>query len=180
MPTLRCTHTAPTVCLSRAGAGGSLGQEAAATGRMWAAPRARVSLSLFTLKAQPLIPGRRGSVERGPQDAGVPGFSTWMPVLLTSADRLQQIPTEAGRAPCRKLPSGWAIVSLQVPSPSSEKVPLGDQCPQDEEGASQPPRQGAARPGLGLCWRPRASVFQDSLAPGPSQGPRLCEPQACS
>lgn len=174
VPALRGTHTAPTMCLSRAGAGDSLRQEAAATGRMWAVPRARVSFSLFTLKAQPLIPGRRGSVER------VPGFSTWMPALLTSADRLQQIPAEAGRAPCRKLQSGWTIVSLQAPSPSSQKVPLGDQCPQDEEGASQAPKQGAAHPGLGLCWRPRASVFQDSLAPGLSQGPQLCEPQACS
>ena len=107
-------------------------------------------------------------MERGPQGAGGPGFSAWMPAPLTSADGPQQILAEAGSAPSRKLQSGWTIVSLQAPSPSSEKVPLGDQCPQDKEGASQSPKQGVSRPGRRLCWRPRASILQGSLAPGPS------------
>lgn len=44
-------------------------------------------------------------MERGPQGAGGPGFSTWIPAPLTSADGPQQILAEVGSAPSRKLPS---------------------------------------------------------------------------
>ena len=107
-------------------------------------------------------------MERGPQGAGGPGFSAWMPAPLTSADGSQQILAEAGSAPSRKLQSGGTVVSLQALSLISEKLPLGDQCPQDEEGASQSPKLGVSHPGRGLCWRPCASILQGSLAPRPS------------
>lgn len=173
VPTLRGTHTAPTVCLSRAGAGGSLRWEAAATGRMWAAPRAkgeRLPVHLESTASHPRegrLHGEGPARCRGPRvqhvDSGAPHLSR-----RTSADpgrgwqrSFQKVAEQLGQ---------WTIVSLQAPSPSSEKVPLGDQRPPDEEGASQSPSRECPALDSGSA---RGPAQASSRAPWPQAPPEV-------
>ena len=78
-------------------------------------------------------------MERGPQGAGGPGFSAWMPAPLTSADGSQQILAEAGSAHSRKLQSGGTVVSLQALSLNSEKLPQETSAPKTRRGPPSPP-----------------------------------------
>ena len=137
VPTLRGIYTVPTVCLSRAGAGDSLRWEAAATGRMRAAPRAkgeRLPVHLESTASRP----REGRL-RGEGPAGCRG-----PRIQRVDARAPHLSRRTSADPGR----GWQRSFQKVAERTDNRFFAGT-LPKFRESAPRrpvPPRQGGGLP----------------------------------
>ena len=148
--------------------GDSLRWEAAATGRMRAAPRAKgehLPVHLESTASHPREGRLHGEGPAGCRGPGVQCVDAGAPHL---SRRISADPGRGWQCSFQKVAERRDSRFFAGALPKFRETAPGDQCPQDEEGASQSPKQGVSHPGRGLCWRPCASILQGSLAPRPS------------